>query len=190
MRFSKSVAGTVVVLLLFARPAFATEAKPESTWAGTALTHMPGLAAVSEVAAKGQKLSPYFAHGVSLAPRWTPHDLLRVAARIDLKQALTDFGDVDQFDWTWTDLSVDVGTGEGVTEPLSGLRITGGVRVNLPLSEASRTRSMRLSVSPSAGLSRTFPVLDGLTLGYRGRWTYQFNRWKEAFHHQAVTLRV
>ncbi|MGI5863126.1 MAG: hypothetical protein ACOX6T_13835 [Myxococcales bacterium] len=180
MRSSQSVAGAVVILLLLADPASATDGKPESPWAGTALTYKPGLAAASEVSSKEQEWSVYAAHVLSLQPRWTPLELLRVAARLDLDQGMRDFGDLERFDWTWSDLSLDVGTGDRVTELFSGLRITGGVRVNLPLSEASRRRSMRLSAGPSAELSRTFPVLDGLTLAYRGRWTYQFNRWKQA----------
>ena len=180
MRSSNAIAGITVILLLGSAPAIAAEEHSANPWAGSALRYGHEVGAFRGLGRGGRVAwLPYYAHGFSLQPAWRFRDHLRLAARIDLSQALTrNVHTARRYEWVWTDLAVDLDAGEGYAEPLTGIRVTGGLRVNLPASKISRARTLVLSLGPGAELSRRFAVLQGLTVGYRGRWSYHLNRMK------------
>lgn len=70
------------------------------------------------------------------------------------------------FDGVWT----------GWKEQITGIKIAGDLRATLPTSKTSQAASRLFTLGPSLNLSRTFPVLAGLSLIYSGRFTWRFNR--------------
>jgi hypothetical protein len=179
MRASMMVAGMAMAVLLLASNGVAAEEQPaekKNPWAGSVVAYEHTFSAISLDKGAEQSWNPYYAHSLSLQPTWRFHDYFALKARLDVEQELTDADETAKaFQWMWTDLQLDANAGKGYTEPTTGLRINGGLRVVLPVSLMSRARSMVLGLGPSAVLSRKFPVLKGLNVAYMGRWTYQFH---------------
>ncbi|MDR0966298.1 MAG: hypothetical protein LBM75_07345 [Myxococcales bacterium] len=152
-------------------------AKAKSPWGGSSIGYGFGFSAVSLDKASGQTWNPYVTHSLAFEPRWRFHEYLGVRLRIDVEQELTNSDEtIKQFEWTWSDLNIDVNVGKGYTEPVTGINVNGSLRFGLPVSKASQARTMVLSLSPGLSISRKFPVLAGLTVAYSGRFAYQFHQ--------------
>lgn len=146
-----------------------------SPWRGSALSYEHVVSTIS--LDKGAELTynPYYAHSLAIAPRYYLRDDLYVAALWTVEQELTDS------DWTtrkhepiWSDLMLDLGW-SGFAEPTTGIRLSGSLRLALPLSKLSQAQTQILSVAPTVRLSRTFPILNGLTVGWNTRYTQRFH---------------
>lgn len=118
--------------------------------------------------------NPTWAQNLVLLPEWHFNDLFFARGRLFISQEFT-YGDAtnSRHEVELSDSLIDIGT-TGYKEKYSGIRISGNVRVGLPTSKLSQARTQYLSVGPAAILSRTFPVLSGLTLVYLGRVTGRF----------------
>lgn len=182
MRSSKAVAGIAVALLLLTGTgaSAAEEAAKANPWAGSSIYYEHVFSAISLDKGAEQSWNPYYAHSLSLQPKWRFHDYFGVGLRLDVEQELTNSDDtVRRYEWMWSDLNVDLNAGKGYTESFTGIKVTGGLRLTLPVSKAARARELLMSVGPGASISRKFSDLFGsplsLTVGYNGRWTYHFH---------------
>lgn len=126
---------------------------------------------------KGAELmwNPYYAHSLSLAPRYTISDEFFVSAGWSIEQELTNS------DWTnrknelmWSDVSLTAGW-IGWAESFTGIRVTPTLRLALPVSKVSAAQTQLLAVTPSVRLSRNFDVLGGLYVAWSGTWTQRFH---------------
>ncbi|MGI5864653.1 MAG: hypothetical protein ACOX6T_21755 [Myxococcales bacterium] len=183
MRSSKAVAGIAMALLLLAGTgaSAAEEAAKSNPWAGSSFLYEHAFSAISLDKSAEQTWNPYYAHSFSLQPKWKFHDYFGMGLRIDVEQELTNSDDtVRRYEWVWSDLLVDLNAGKGYTESFTGIKVTGGLRLTLPVSKASRARELVMSVGPGAVVSRKFTDLFGtplsLTVGYNARWTYHFQQ--------------
>ncbi len=180
-------------LLLFAFPAMAEEDKKtdeqseggiavsadgtlargdaNSPWRGSSISydHVSNTVGLD----KGSELTwnPYYAQSLTLAPRYWFHDSFYTGLVWAVEQELTDS------DWTTqrhemiaSDLFLDLGWA-GWTEKNSGVRVSGAVRLGLPVSKLSQAQTLILSVAPSVRVSRHFNVLQGLNVSWNARWT-------------------
>jgi hypothetical protein len=120
-------------------------------------------------------LNPTWYHRFGLLPQWN-YKKLFVRARWFFSQEFT-ISDTTKYrhEIEMTDILLDVGT-SGFKDPNSGIRIAGDLRFALPTSKTSLAQTRVLTIGPSVNVSRSFPVLSGLTLAYATRFTYRFNR--------------
>jgi hypothetical protein len=65
----------------------------------------------------------------------------------------------------------------GFTEPHTGLKLSGDLLITLPTSFGSQLTGLMFSVGPRLALSRSFPVLAGLTVGYGARVRFYAQRY-------------
>lgn len=155
----------------------AAEGKKKNPWAGSIVAYEHAFSAISLDKASGQTWNPYYAHSISLQPAWRFHDYVGLKLRIDVEQELTDSDDtVKKYEWMWSDLNVDVNAGKGYTEKVTGIKVNGGIRFGIPTSKASKARTMILSIAPGLTVSKTFDVLEGLTIAYSGRFAWQLHQ--------------
>jgi hypothetical protein len=123
--------------------------------------------------------NPWWTHRVSLRPEWHPVGIPAfVRARLDLWQEFTqpddglvaDVGDL-LVDFVWS----------GWKESLSGVRVGGNVRVNVPLSKYSRAQTLVTSVSPALTLARAFPLGEqSIFVSWAFRYTRNAHRFTTA----------
>ncbi|MBK7860466.1 MAG: hypothetical protein IPJ65_18010 [Archangiaceae bacterium] len=131
--------------------------------------------------------NPTWSHNLTLAPEYHFSDYLFTRGRVFISQELTDSDTaMSAHEVEVSDVFLDVGT-RGFTEKFTGLRLSGDVRFVLPTSKLSQVRTQWLTVGPSLSLSRRFPVLSGLTLGYAARGTVRFNEYTGG-HKKTATL--
>lgn len=126
---------------------------------------------------KGAELTwnPYYAHSITLSPRYALSDEFFLSASWTLEQELTNS------DWTtsqnelvWSDIALTAGW-SGWAEPTTEVRVTPTLRVTLPVSEVSAAQTQILAISPSVRLSRNFSLLGGLYLAWSATWTQRFH---------------
>jgi hypothetical protein len=149
-------------------------------WRGSTLQYTHSFTAISVSKPADPMWNPYYAQTLSIRPEWHFTDYLFVAGSLDLEQELTLSDDTTYaHQFMLSDVSVDVGT-SGYQEPLTGIRLAGKVRLTAPTSLASKAQTKLFSVAPGLSLSRTFPVLSGLTVAYTARYTQRFHRYTSA----------
>ena len=157
--------------------ASSSDSTKKNPWRGSIVSYEHAFSAVSLDKASGQTWNPYYAHSFSIQPQWHFHDYVGLKLRIDVEQELTNSDDtVKRYEWMWSDLNIDVNAGKGYTEKVTGIKINGGLRLGIPASKASQARTMILSLAPMLNVSRKFPVLQGLTIGYSVRFAWQFHQ--------------
>lgn len=147
----------------------------KSRWRGSSLSYSNVFTTISLKKDVEPTWNPYYAQNVQIAPRYYFFDDVYASVIWSLEQELTDS------DWTttkrevmWSDVFVDLGY-SGWTEPTTKLRFNGSVRLALPASKISQAQTQLFAASPSVRVSRSFDVLQGLTLGLGGRWTQRFH---------------
>lgn len=147
----------------------------KSRWRGSSLSYSNVFTTISLDKAAEPTWNPYYAQNVQIAPRYYFFDDIYASVIWSLEQELTDS------DWTatkrevmWSDVFLDVGY-SGWTEPTTKLRFNGSVRFGLPASKVSQAQTLVFAASPSVRVSRSFDVLQGLTVGLGGRWTQRFH---------------
>lgn len=117
-----------------------------------------------------------YTHRLGLMPEWHFTDAFAVRSRFYLTQELTPSDSTKYpYEVELSDLWLDAVWG-GWREKNSGIRVGADLRATFPTSKQSQAASRLFTLGPSANLSRTFPVLSGLTLVYSARFTWRFNR--------------
>jgi hypothetical protein len=132
----------------------------------------------------GHSLSAYnptpetwaYTHRIGLMPEWHFNESFAVRGRLFIVQELTlsDTTNRPHEVELW-DLWLD-GVWSGWKEKVTGIKFGADVRFTLPTSKQSQAASRLFTFGPGVNVSRTFKVLEGLTLAYSFRGTWRFNR--------------
>lgn len=143
-------------------------------WRGTSVNYSHNLGVMTPAAEPFY--NPTWSHRLGLFPEWHFGDVVTLRGRFFLSQEFTD-SDVTRYrnEVELSDVWLDT-VWSGFTEKRSRIRLGADVRVTLPTSKASQAQTRLFTLGPSLNVSRTFPVLSGLTLIYTGRFTWRFNR--------------
>jgi len=153
----------------------AENAERGSRWAGSTISYGQVATTVSLDKSAELTWNPYWAHALTLAPRYRFADDFVAGLSFTVEQELTDS------DWTTrrhepvaSDLFVDLGW-TGWQEQTTQIRVSASVRAALPTSTLSRAQTQLLAVGPSVRVSRTFDVASGLELSWSTRWMQRFH---------------
>ncbi len=135
----------------------------------------------------GYMYNAYVGHRLGIMPEWHFNDHFYLGARFFLSQEFTDSDSTTykhEFEPsdTWLDAAWS-----GWKEPVTGIKMSGSLRFALPTSKQSQAVGRIMNIGPGISLSRAFPVLSGLVLGYGARFTYRFNRFQTA-HTQGASI--
>jgi len=155
--------------LLSVAPAIAKEELRDAPWRDTEIEYEHSLALI------GNDGMFVYGHRLDLRPSVHLGYWLELKARFLVVQDLYGTPPADN-SLRPSNLLLALAT-PGVTEPFSGIKISGGIHVILPTSKAAQTETLIFGAGPSVEVSRTFPLLEGVTVGYRGRWTWDLNKY-------------
>jgi hypothetical protein len=159
-------------------PAKAAEAK--NPWRGSAITYEHSFSALSLDKSAEPDYNPYYAQSLMLRPEWHFGDNLYLRGGLSFEQELTDSDETNvKREVVVSDLTIDAG-GPSWKEENSGVKVSGSLRLNLPVSKKSAAEQLYLGLAPGLSLSRKFDVADGLILGYQGRFTYNIRKSAQA----------
>lgn len=179
MRATKLLGAAVVAIVVSgASSALAKEElKSQNPWRDTSIDYGHVFSATSLSKSAEPTYNPYYAQQLVITPVWHLWDDYLVAkVRLAMEQEFTDSDDTTYKNQVmFSDMQVDLGT-SGVTEGITGIKISGGVRFYLPTSMSARATTMYLAVGPGLTLSRKIPILEGLTIGYSGRFNFAFHK--------------
>lgn len=172
------------VLALLSGQAHAAEVEASSPeganpWRGSAITYEHSFSALSLNKSWDWDYNPYYAQSLALQPMWNFGDQLYLRANWMIEQELTTSDTYDArvpHEVVVSDLFLDVGA-RGWTEPTTGIRASGSLRFTLPVSKRSAAEQLYVGLSPGLSLSRSFDFLQGLSIGYQGRYTYNFRKY-------------
>lgn len=143
-------------------------------WRGSAVTYDHTFTSLSLSKGAVRDYNPYYAHTLSLRPEWHFGEKLLVRGNFAVEQELTT-SDVYEggHEVVASDLGVDLNHA-GWKESSSGITVAGGLRVVLPTSKKSAAEQLLFTLSPGVSATRKFDVLNGLVVGYQGRFGYNF----------------
>ncbi len=115
--------------------------------------------------------NPYYSMSYSAQPWWWFDDHIFVRARLDLSQELTN-ADVTTYEneALLGDFSVATGYANIYTIPVAEIVLGADILVTAPTSKSSLARTKILGIMPGIGMRRSFDLLGGLSVGYRGRF--------------------
>ena len=182
MRASKLLSSATVAIVLLSATGVAAkeELKSGNPWRGTEIGYEHGFSAHSLSKSADQSYNPYYVHTLTLQPQWHVGEYLAFRAKLAIEQELSDADDTTyKNEVMLSDLNLEAVT-PGVTEPFTGVRLGGGLRFVFPTSKVAQATTMRLAISPAISLSRKFPLLEGLVLGYGARFNFAFHQYTTA----------
>ncbi len=143
------------------------DAKAAPAWRGSQLIYRNAVTAVSLDQSTDLTYDPTYEMTLALQPRWYVWDQLYVRAGASLSRELTESDWTTQSgEWIVGDTTLGFGSSQLWRVPVVETVFTADLGVRLPTSKASRARTLLLAVEPRVGVSRTFDVLDGLTVAY------------------------
>jgi len=162
-------------------------------WRGSSLSYGHSLSAMSFAPngdpfpsaydAEGKQIylyNPTWAHNLLLLPEWHFTDQFFARGRLWITQEFTQPDGLNRrYEVELSDTLLDFGW-TGWAEKLTGIRLSANVRMGFPTSKLSQLRTQLFSIGPAAIISKSFPVLSGLSLVYLGRATGRFNRSRTA----------
>lgn len=165
------------VIKAAAAPTAELSPKKKSPWAGSAITYGHSAAARSIRKDAEGHYNPVWGHRLDLRPQWNLGEHLFVRSRIELAQEFTS-SDVYSYrnEVVFGDPYFEIGS-PGWQDPFAGLRIGGSLRMTAGLSKASQSETEIVGIAPGVSLSRSFPLLSGLTLRYDARYAEHFHRY-------------
>ena len=147
-------------------------------WAGSLLVVRNATTAISADPSADLTYNPYWEMSLTLAPRWQFNDIFSISASQSFSRELTNS------DWTTkegeivvSDFGLRAAASRFYTIPAVEIGISTDLALTFPASKASRARTMVMAVGPGLTLSRSFDVLDGLSLSYGFRGTYYWHRY-------------
>jgi len=117
---------------------------------------------------KGADLTynPYYAMTLQFSPRWWFGKYVGLSADADITREITEADDTTKAgEWWLGDVQAGVAV-RAPTIPLVGIDTMAKVSAFAPTSKISRARTLILGLKPELMVSRTFPLLSGLTLAY------------------------
>jgi hypothetical protein len=135
-------------------------------WRGSLMLYRNTASAISLDKSAEPTYNPYFAMTLQLSPRWWFGKYVGLFADADVTRELTDADDTTRAgEWWFGDVRAGV-AGRAPTVPVLGLDVAGKLSLIAPTSKISHARTMILGIRPELSLSRTFPLLSGLTVAY------------------------
>ncbi len=182
--FAPLVRGVRISLLLvllqwLALPASAQE-EELVPWRGSALLYRNAASAIS--LDKGAELTynPYYAMTLQVSPRWWFGKYVGLSADLDVTREITDADDTTRDgEWWLGDFQAAV-SGRAPRIPWVGIDSSASVALVAPTSKLSQASTMILGVRPGLTLSRTFPLLSGLTVAYSLQGARYFHEYTTA----------
>jgi hypothetical protein len=155
----------------------ASSSEGASPWRGSAITYEHSFSALTLNKTWDNDYNPYYTQSVALMPMLSLGDQLYLRGNWVIEQELTTSDTYNRsHEIVISDLFLDVGA-TGWQEPETGVRIAGSLRLGLPLSKKSAAEQLYLALAPGLSLTRQFEVLEGLSIGYQGRYTYNFRKY-------------
>jgi hypothetical protein len=147
-------------------------------WRGSQVVLRNALSAISLSRSAEQTYNPYYAMTWGFRPWWWFVDWLYVRADLEVVHELTEADETTYANEALLeDLHLAVG-GSGLwTIPYVGVHLSADLVLTLPTSKASQARTLVLGLGPGFRLSRSFPLLKGLIVGYNLRVTPYFHRY-------------
>ncbi len=172
----------LLILLLSAGHAAAVETFTSSTdlapWRGTKLVYRNVATAVSFDKSAELTYNPYYAMTFGVSPRWWFNRIFWIGVDAGLSREITDSDTTTKSgEVLWDDTVVRAGASSFYRIPWVGIEFSGGLDLITPTSKLSQARSVFLGLRSSLGVSRTFPLLKGLTLFYSLQGTKFFNEY-------------
>jgi len=159
----------------------AAPAKAKAPWRGSSLTLRTEASAISLDKGADLTYNPYAALAFSVNPRWWFGDWFYTSLDFSLARELTEADDTTKAGETWLgDLAVGVGASRFWTIPYAGIDLSAELKLITPTSKVSQARSLLVGLRGSFKMSRTFPVLEGLTVFYAAQGLKNFNRYTTA----------
>ena len=117
--------------------------------------------------------NPYYAMSLKLTGQYWFTKALYVNARFAVTRELTDSDLSTSRGETWpSDLTLRFGAQDLYTIPVVGIALSADLDFVLPTSPVAQARTLQLGIAPSVGISRTFDVLKGISVGYSFRPTF------------------
>ena len=173
----------VVPLLLLsavAREAVAGE-KEGKPWRGTLLTYRNMASAISLEKDAELTYNPYYAMYLGFGPRWWFSKIFYVAADVGVTRELTEADDTTYAgEFLLDDVFVKAGASNLLSIPFVGLDFSGSFSAIAPASKLSQARTLIVGLRAQLGISRTFPLLEGLTAAYGVQGTRYLHRYTTA----------
>ncbi len=152
--------------LALAAPAAAQDAEP-APFRGSSMVYRNAMTAVSADPSSELTYNPVYTMSLSLAPRWYLAGETYVRAGTSVSRELTDSDwTTQQGEFILGDTTLGVGNSRLWVAPVIETAFSADLGVRLPTSKVSQARTLQVAIEPRVGISRTFPVLKGLSLGY------------------------
>ena len=165
-----------LILLLTLTTLAGPAAAEKAPWAGSVFTYRNAATVPSFDKSTDLTYNPYYAMTFSFRPQWSITDILYLNARFSLTQEITHSDFTTDANEVWpSDLGFRFGAANFYTIPVVGIAFSTDLDIVAPTSKSSRARTMLLSLSPGVGISRSFEVLSGISLGYNFRFAYNFH---------------
>lgn len=128
--------------------------------------------------------NPQYVMAWSFQPRYYVRDDLSLRARLDVIVELTQSDDMDSaHEPVISDLMFELAYAPSWAEiPLLGIKVSGGLRLAFPTSQASQAQSLVMYLAPGLAFSRSFELMKGdllssLSLGYIFRGYKYFHQY-------------
>jgi hypothetical protein len=150
--------------------------EPPSAWRNAGISYGQFL----DYWSQGQASGVAWGHRLALEPEVDLGQWISISGRFSLEEDLkgTRNGISVNQSIVLSDLLL-TGATPGIVEPYSGILTGGGVLLLLPTSQASRDATLQAGIGPSLEVSRKFPLLEGLTIGYSARMVFTFFKYAE-----------
>ena len=134
-------------------------------WRGSAITYRNEVSALTLDKGAEPNYNPHYNMVWSFGPRFHVHEKLWFSSNVSVSREITE-ADSTTFanEAILSDLQFAMGSSYRV--PVAKIGISGSLGASVPTSKVSQARTLYTSLSGSLGLSRTFPVLSGLSLSY------------------------
>jgi len=165
--------GPVAVLLTLSLllPALVNEAGAEEKegkpWRGTLLTYRNVASAISLEKDAELTYNPYYAMYLGFGPRWWFSKVFYVAGDVGVTRELTEADDTTYSgEFLLDDVFLKAGAANFLTIPVVGLDFSGSFSAIAPTSKLSDARTLIVGLRADLFVSRTFPLLKGLTVAY------------------------
>ena len=121
--------------------------------------------------------NPYVALALEVRPRWHFGRMFYLALDFSMIHEFTNADDTTRKGETWIgDLDVGGGVNNFWTIPGVGIDLSADLHVVAPTSKISQARTMNAAIRGGLTLSRSFPVLSGLSVAYTLGGTGYFHR--------------
>ncbi len=141
-------------------------AEEPAPWRGSRMIYRNTASAISLDEGADLTYNPYYAMTLQFSPRWWFGKYVGLSADMDVTRELTDADSTTRAgEWWLGDVQAGVAA-RAPTIPFVGIDSMVKFSAIAPTSKVSHARTLILGLKPQLTLSRTFPLLSGLTVAY------------------------